>query len=285
MNDFSVDMNEYLPLRDVVFNTLRKAILKGELKPGERLMEIALADRLGVSRTPVREAMRKLELEGLVVMIPRRGAQVANITEKDLNDVLEVRIALENLSIEKACARMTEEQLAQLWDAAEEFEKTMAEGNLVKLAEADVSFHEVIYQSSDNRRLNQVLNNLREQIYRYRVEYLKDEETRNLLVKEHKELYEAIRARDVKKAQEISFRHIENQREAIVCSIREEILKSGKRHPIVNKTEKCGYSKRGTNGISLFIYHDLESWKRKCPLFCRRCSRSCIWEKQKFLPG
>ena len=172
MNEFSVDMNEYLPLREVVFNTLRKAILKGELKPGERLMEIALAERLGVSRTPVREAMRKLELEGLVVMIPRRGAQVANITEKDLNDVLEVRIALENLSIENACARMTEEQLAQLLDAARAFEKTMADGNLVKLAEADVAFHEVIYQASDNRRLNQVLNNLREQIYRYRVEYL-----------------------------------------------------------------------------------------------------------------
>ena len=134
MNDFSVDMNEYLPLRDVVFNTLRKAILKGELKPGERLMEIALAERLGVSRTPVREAMRKLELEGLVVMIPRRGAQVANITEKDLNDVLEVRIALENLSIENACMRMTEEQLEELWNAAKNFEATMAEGNLVKLA-------------------------------------------------------------------------------------------------------------------------------------------------------
>ena len=79
-SDFSVDMNEYLPLRDVVFNTLRQAILKGELKPGERLLEIALAERLGVSRTPVREAMRKLEQEGLVVMIPRRGAQVASIT-------------------------------------------------------------------------------------------------------------------------------------------------------------------------------------------------------------
>lgn len=223
INDFSVDMNEYLPLRDVVFNTLRKAILKGELKPGERLMEIALAERLGVSRTPVREAMRKLELEGLVVMIPRRGAQVANITEKDLNDVLEVRIALENLSIENACARMTEEQLAELWKAAKDFEATMAEeGNLVKLAEADVAFHEVIYKSSDNRRLNQVLNNLREQIYRYRVEYLKDEETRNLLVKEHEEIYEAIRNRDVKQAQEISYQHIENQREAIIRSIREE---------------------------------------------------------------
>ena len=222
INDFSVDMDEYLPLRDVVFNTLRKAILKGELKPGERLMEIALAERLGVSRTPVREAMRKLELEGLVVMIPRRGAQVANITEKDLNDVLEVRMALENLSIENACKKMTEEQLAELKKAAKVFEATMEEGNLVKLAEADVAFHEVIYQSSDNRRLNQVLNNLREQIYRYRVEYLKEEETRKLLVKEHDEIYEAIRNRNVKTAQEISYQHIENQREASVRSIREE---------------------------------------------------------------
>ena len=222
INDFSVDMDEYLPLRDVVFNTLRKAILKGELKPGERLMEIALAERLGVSRTPVREAMRKLELEGLVVMIPRRGAQVANITEKDLNDVLEVRIALENLSIENACARMTEEQLAELKRAGRNFEETIKEGNLVKLAEADVAFHEVIYKASDNRRLNQVLNNLREQIYRYRVEYLKEEETRNVLVKEHEEIYGAIKNRDVKKAQEISFRHIENQREAIIRSIRAE---------------------------------------------------------------
>ena len=222
INDFSVDMDEYLPLRDVVFNTLRKAILKGELKPGERLMEIALAERLGVSRTPVREAMRKLELVGLVVMIPRRGAQVANITEKDLNDVLEVRIALENLSIENACARMTEEQLAELKKAGRYFEETIKEGNLVKLAEADVAFHEVIYKASDNRRLNQVLNNLREQIYRYRVEYLKEEETRNVLVKEHEEIYEAIKNRDVKKAQEISFRHIENQREAIIRSIRAE---------------------------------------------------------------
>ena len=221
-SDFTVHMNEYLPLRDVVFNTLRRAILKGELKPGERLMEIALAEKLGVSRTPIREAMRKLELEGLVVMIPRRGAQVANITEKDLNDVLEVRIALENVAIEKACTRMSEEDMGRLWLAAKEFEHTMAEGNLVRLAEADVAFHEIIYRASDNKRLNQVLNNLREQIYRYRVEYLKEEETRNVLVKEHEELTKAIRERDVKKAQEISFRHIENQRRAIIQSIEAE---------------------------------------------------------------
>lgn len=87
-SNFQVTMNEYLPLRDVVFNTLRHAILKGELEPGERLMEISLAQKLGVSRTPIREAIRKLELEGLVVMVPRKGAEVADITEKDLRDVL-----------------------------------------------------------------------------------------------------------------------------------------------------------------------------------------------------
>lgn len=221
-SEFSVHMDEYLPLRDVVFNTLRQAILKGELKPGERLMEIALAERLGVSRTPIREAMRKLELEGLVVMIPRRGAQVANITEKDLNDVLEVRIALENMAIEKACQNMTEDGMSKLWMAAKAFERTTAEGDLVKMAEADVAFHEIIYQASDNRRLIQVLNNLREQIYRYRVEYLKEEETRNLLVREHEEMTKAIRERDVKNAQRIAYQHIENQRMGIIRSIQTE---------------------------------------------------------------
>ena len=168
-------MEEY-SLRSQVFQTIRDDILKGKYEENDELREATLGKELGVSRTPVREALRQLELEGLVVMIPRRGAQVANITEKDLNDVLEVRMALENLSIENACARMTEEQLDELWKAARNFEDTMAEGNLVRLAEADVAFHEVIYKSSDNRRLNQVLNNLREQIYRYRVEYLKDED-------------------------------------------------------------------------------------------------------------
>ena len=221
-SEFSIVMDEYLPLRDVVFNTLRRAILKGELKPGERLMEIALAERLGVSRTPIREAMRKLELEGLVVMIPRRGAQVANITEKDLNDVLEVRIALERMAIEKACKLITEEELQELEKAAKDFEKAIDEENVVKLAETDVVFHDIIYKASGNERLNQVLNNLREQIYRYRVEYLKDEATRNDLICEHEKICNALRERDVAKAMEITFQHIENQRQAIIQTIAAE---------------------------------------------------------------
>ena len=113
-NHFEVNMDEYLPLRDVVFKTLRQAILKGELEPGERLMEIQLAERLGVSRTPIREAIRKLELEGLVLMIPRKGAEVAKISENNLRDVLEVRRSLEELAIDLACQRITAEELESL---------------------------------------------------------------------------------------------------------------------------------------------------------------------------
>ena len=116
-NNFDVKMDEYLPLRDVVFKTLRQAILKGELEPGERLMEIQLAERLGVSRTPIREAIRKLELEGLVLMIPRKGAEVARISENNLRDVLEVRRTLEELAVDLACQRMTEEELEQMIDS------------------------------------------------------------------------------------------------------------------------------------------------------------------------
>ena len=124
--DFEVTMDEYLPLRDVVFNTLRQAILRGELKPGERLMEIQLANKLGVSRTPIREAIRKLELEGLVLMIPRKGAEVAEITEKNLRDVLEVRCALEELAVQLACDRMDEEGIKAMKQATAELCKTYA---------------------------------------------------------------------------------------------------------------------------------------------------------------
>lgn len=112
--ELKMDVNDYLPLRDVVFNTLRQAILRGEMEPGERLMEIQLADKLGVSRTPIREAIRKLELEGLVIMIPRKGAEVAHITEKDMRDVLEVRAALEELAATLACRNVTQEHIEDL---------------------------------------------------------------------------------------------------------------------------------------------------------------------------
>jgi len=152
--NLKVNENEYLPLRDVVFNTLRQAILRGEFKPGERLMEIQLANKLGVSRTPIREAIRKLELEGLVIMIPRKGAEVADITEKSLRDVLEVRKALEELAVQLACEKITQEELEELEQAGENFKKVLNRSkDITEVAEADVRFHDVIYMATDNQKL------------------------------------------------------------------------------------------------------------------------------------
>ncbi len=218
--DFQVNMNEYLPLRDVVFNTLRQAILRGELKPGERLMEIQLANKLGVSRTPIREAIRKLELEGLVLMIPRRGAEVAEITEKSLRDVLEVRRALEELSVQLACDRITEEQIEELKVAAKEFERVLKSGDVTAYAEADVKFHDIIYFATDNQRLIALLYNLREQMYRYRVEYLKRSEVHEKLLAEHQYIIEMLESRNREKAVEAVCQHIDNQVEAVADTIR-----------------------------------------------------------------
>lgn len=220
--DFLIDMNEYLPLRDVVFNTLRKAILKGELKPGERLMEIQLAQRLGVSRTPVREAIRKLELEGLVLMIPRKGAEVAKITKKDLEDVLEVRCALEELAVKDACDHITEEQLAELNHAANEFKRTLGKSDITECVQADMHFHEIIYKATENQRLLQMLNNLREQMYRYRMEYLKDTRTHKTLIEEHEAIRCALQKHDKDKSGNAIHVHIVNQKECILNSLREK---------------------------------------------------------------
>lgn len=208
---FNVTMNEYLPLRDVVFNTLRQAILRGELKPGERLMEIQLANKLGVSRTPIREALRKLELEGLVNMVPRKGAEVADITEKSLRDVLEVRKALEELSVQLTCEKITEEEIEELKRVAERFKDTLDDQDVTKIAEADVAFHDVIYTATDNQKLILLLNNLREQMYRYRVEYLKKEEAYPQLIAEHEELIDNISKRNKEEATRIMCEHIDNQ--------------------------------------------------------------------------
>ncbi len=214
-SNFKVNMDEYLPLRDVVFNTLRQAILRGELKPGERLMEIQLANKLGVSRTPIREAIRKLELEGLVLMIPRKGAEVAEITEKNLRDVLEVRRALEELAVRLTCERITKEQIEELKVAAGEFETATKSSDVTKIAEADVRFHDVIYLATDNERLIQLLNNLREQMYRYRVEYLKRKEVYPKLIKEHEEIIQAIRDGEKDAACQMVCEHVDNQMEAV----------------------------------------------------------------------
>ena len=220
ISGLTIEENAYLPLRDVVFQTLRQAILKGELQPGERLMEIKLAERLGVSRTPIREAIRKLELEGLVVMIPRKGAAVANISENDTKDVLEVRRTLEMFAVEVACDRITSEQLEHLKKAAKEFEAAKGSMDLIRIAETDMKFHEIIYEATHNERLVQMLNNLRENMYRYRIEYLKDLNYYDSLVREHQEILDAVETGEKSRARVCMRDHIDNQQLAVISRLK-----------------------------------------------------------------
>ena len=214
-DNLTLNMDAFLPLRDVVFNTLRAAILKGELQPGERLMELQLAAKLGVSRTPIREAIRMLEQEGLAVTIPRKGAEVAKMTLKDMEDVLEVREALDELAAQIACTKMNEQQMAELIRIKDEFEKNTDSSDVKLIAETDERFHDIMYESRDNAKLVVLLNNLREQIYRYRVEYLKNKDNYPALIQEHEEIVEALKAHDKDKVTEAMHKHVMNQAMAV----------------------------------------------------------------------
>ena len=210
-NMMNMYIDEYLPLRDVVFNSLRQSILMGELKPGERLMEIHLAKRLGVSRTPIREAIRKLELEGLVTMIPRKGAEVARIAKQDLKDVLEVRRSLDSLAVSLACERITKEETDSLIDAEKQFENAIYSQNVTAIASADVLFHDIILTASKNTRLIQMVNNLAERVYRYRLEYIKDSSNHKKLIDEHRRIVKYITEGNKEEACLAIELHIDNQ--------------------------------------------------------------------------
>jgi len=132
-----IKLDSYKPLRELVSDALREAIMNGTLHAGERLMEIQLAEEMGVSRTPVREAIRKLELEGFVVMIPRKGAYVSDISLKDINDVFEIRTALDALAAGLAAERITDDELELLERLLVEIAESVEQGDIDRAVDID----------------------------------------------------------------------------------------------------------------------------------------------------
>ena len=209
-------LNSYKPLREVVCETLRQAIRDGVFKPGERLMEVPLAEELGVSRTPVREAIRKLELEGFVVMIPHRGTYVADISLKDVTQVFEIRSALEELAAQLAAERITPDEIEFLERMLVEIGTFMEEKNMDKVVEADINFHEVLYKASRNERLVEIIHNLREQTLRFRTMSMNQPWRLVKTWEEHRLLVEAIADRNPAQAREIARIHMEHSEQALL---------------------------------------------------------------------
>mgnify|MGYP000939943508 FL=1 len=217
-----VNLDSYKPLRELVLEAIREAIITGTLKPRERLMEIQLAEELGVSRTPIREALRKLELEGFIVMVPRKGAYVADLTFKDIADVFEIRAALEGLAAGLAAERITDDELKNMERLLVEKAEAIAEKDIEKLVAADTKFHDALYRASRNQRLSNIISNLREQIQRFRTTSLSYPGRSRRSLEEHRSIVEAIQSRDVQSARQAAQEHIENAENSMIESIKKD---------------------------------------------------------------
>ena len=219
--DFAVNIENYKPLRDIVFDALRESIITGRLAPGERLMEIQLAEDMGVSRTPVREAIRKLELEGFVAIIPRKGTYVAGLSMKQITEVFEVRAALEGFAASLAAERISDDELHELERLCKSMSHRSEDDALEEIVSLDEAFHDIIFTASRNAKLSQIIGNLREQIHRYRVASLNYPGRLILTSQEHQNIVDALVRKDQEAAREAVCEHVKGAEESFIKSMME----------------------------------------------------------------
>ncbi|MDD2400894.1 MAG: GntR family transcriptional regulator [Clostridia bacterium] len=204
------------PLRDIVFEVLREATLDNVLKPGERLMEVQLAEELGVSRTPIREAIRKLELEGFATIIPRKGAYVTEVSYRDVHEVFEIRATLESLACGLAAERANPKEIEEMGKYLLEENECLENDDIIFTVRTDVGLHELIYKATRNKRLITLTGNLKEQLFRLRSTSMTLPGRKKKSLEEHKGIVEAIVQHDVELAQKLGQEHIEFAEQAMV---------------------------------------------------------------------
>lgn len=237
-----VKLDSYQPLREVVCESLRDAIRRGVLKPGERLMEIQLSEELGVSRTPVREAIRKLEQEGYVIMMPRRGTYVATMSIRDINEIFEIRTALESLSNGLAAERITEEELEHLQRLLVIIGGYIKENDIEKIVDTDIEFHDLLYHAARNTRLVGIISNLRDQLTRFRTLSMSYPGRLEATLEEHREIVEAIAQGNVEVARKAAEKHMENSEKTLLQAM--DIVSRQKADASKNKKKRSGKDQR-----------------------------------------
>ena len=212
----NLDLQNHRPLREIVYEELKRQILVGEIAPGTRMMEVELAEDMGVSRTPVREAIRKLEKEGLVTIEPRRGAYASDISIKDMVDVLEVRQMLEGMAASMAAQKVTEEEKLDFVEANSAYKNAVKKGNIEEIIRYDELFHQLIVSYSGNKTLNQLLSQVQELALRFRYIYYDDFSRYENMPVEHEEIEEAIISGDTQKAQVVAEEHVERLKKFVI---------------------------------------------------------------------
>lgn len=217
-----VQTREYSPIREEVFTMLRQAILTGKLQPGDRLVERELAEQLGVSRTPVREALRKLELENLVTHIPRKGVVVSEISKKDVIEIFDIRASLEGLASSLAAQKATKEDLQGLKELLKEMENASVSRNSDSLNEIHDQFHKMLFDIADSPRLVQMINSLSDYINRFMKAGYSIPGRSSAAMQEHRELLESIEAKDSLRAETIAGKHVMNSKATVLKQYDEE---------------------------------------------------------------
>ena len=210
------DIHNHKPLREMVYEELKMQILKGTIVPGTRLMEVDLAEDMGVSRTPIREAIRKLEKEGLVTIEPRRGAYASQISTKDKVEILEVRQNMEGLAAAFAATRISPEQLTELKQTSENYNKAVANGNMEDMIKYDTRFHRIIVESCNNKVLVTMIEQLQELVLRFRYIYYDNFRRAENMPSEHKVILEAIEKGDIETARQAADIHIDRLKQLII---------------------------------------------------------------------
>lgn len=199
-------------LTEEIENILRERILKGEYGIGERIKENQVAEELKVSRTPIREAFKQLEKEGLIQTIPNRGSFTIGFTKQDIQDIYEVRAAVEMLAVERAAANITDEELAgmqEIYDMMEFYTKRRASK---KILELNRTFHGIIYNASESRFLSQVLKSYQTYVEQTRRVTVYNDENLEQILREHGEILEALKSRDLSKCLEKTSVHLSNSK-------------------------------------------------------------------------
>lgn len=211
-----INTSEQGSLTTKVFKILEKAILKGEFLPGEALTEQSLSNQLGVSRTPVREALRQLELAGLVKTVPNKGAEVVGISEKDVDDIYTIRVHIEGLAARWAAENISEEDIKKLKDTLELQEFYVSKGDTDRVKSLDSSFHEAVYKASESNPLRQILSQLHNYIQSSRGLSIDSEGRAVAAVAEHRKIFEAIESGNGDLAEKEAQIHIINAKQSLL---------------------------------------------------------------------
>ena len=195
-----------------VYNHIRDGILAGTFAKCDELKEKNIGDELGVSRTPVREALRQLELEGLVSIIPNKGAFVEGVSTDDIRDIYEIRALLEGLCARWAATRISDEMMAAMEENIYLTEVHEKKGNAKKLLELDNRFHELLYEAGGSKELMRVLKDYHEYVGRVRKVTLGETKRAKNSTHEHKQICEAIKNHDALLAEKCAREHINNSK-------------------------------------------------------------------------